>query len=68
MPDADRMRADAEDAEVFSEMARSRLRFAVASRAALVQRWKDAQEHRVCARRRQSSEGEPSGGRPQAGG
>ena len=46
MIDADRLAAQAEDALVRSEMARSRLRFAKASRDALVSRWNDAQENR----------------------
>ncbi len=43
MLDNDRLRADAEDAEVFSQMARSRLLAAKASRDRLAARWNQAQ-------------------------
>lgn len=52
MADQDRLRADAEDAEVFSEMARTRLEFALASRDALVRRQKIAEQRRVAQRSR----------------
>jgi hypothetical protein len=46
MLDNDRLLADAEDAEVFSKMARSRLLAAQASCDSLAARWKDAQARR----------------------
>jgi hypothetical protein len=57
MLDNDRLRADAEDAEVFSKMARIRLLAAQASCDRLAARWKDAQ-----ARRRATAQGD----RPQS--
>jgi hypothetical protein len=63
MRDADRLRANAENAEVFSEMARSRLRFALATRDALVRQWNDAQRRRE--RRSQGNDRLPDATEPQ---
>jgi hypothetical protein len=63
MHDADRLRANAEDAEVFSEMARSRLRFTLTTRDALVRKSNDAQRRRVQLLR--SSDRLPGGPDPQ---
>lgn len=50
MVNANRLHADAEEAEIQSEMAKTRVRYAQASRAALTRRWHDAQEDRRLAR------------------
>lgn len=46
MVDADRLQIQAEGAEIRSEMARTRLRFALASRDALVRRRQEAEQRR----------------------
>lgn len=50
MIDADRPQADAEPAEIQSEMAKSRLLYAWASRDALIKRWNTAQDRRRTSR------------------
>ena len=46
MVNADRMQADAEQAEIHREMAETRLLYAQAARHALVRRLEDAQDNR----------------------
>jgi hypothetical protein len=50
MVDTARLQAAAEEAEIQSEMAKSRLAYVQTSRAALTRRWDDAQEKRRAAR------------------
>lgn len=51
MLDPERLQADAEQAEIQTEMAKSRLLYALASREALTNRWNLAQDRRRANRR-----------------